>query len=378
MKLYHKSYELPQVEWLESSKRWRIRVQINGVRRAFYSSNPSIRAGRAECRKKAMEWIEQGARQSSPTVKFLIDKYLETCTKQLKASTLVVTESTLKKFFKSIENTRINEVDKRIISRILVNEYSYLKKSTANTISSQVRKFMKWCAGNGYIEDSDVPLYFDLSFASNEKNIKHSLSVDRVKKLLNFRSDDVYLECIQFMVITGLRAGELIGLQNCNYYEDYITVTSSIDRMGNRNTTKTENGVRTIPLPSVAKEIINRHRKKVQIGTDNIYAPLFTNKSGTVIKYISLSTANKRLMLQLFNEKYSLHELRHTYITMTRKKSDIDLTELKLLYGHSESMNTEKVYVHELEKTIEEKNTEIEKIKQLKAKINDVFDKIQK
>ena len=41
-----------QAKWDDKAKRWRISVQKDGVRRAFYSSNPSTR-GKFEAERKA-------------------------------------------------------------------------------------------------------------------------------------------------------------------------------------------------------------------------------------------------------------------------------------------------------------------------------------
>lgn len=42
--------------WIEKSQRWQIKVQKDGVRRAFYSSTPS-KKGKIEAEKKADKWL---------------------------------------------------------------------------------------------------------------------------------------------------------------------------------------------------------------------------------------------------------------------------------------------------------------------------------
>ena len=45
--------------WIESQQRWRVRVQIDGQRKPFYSPTPG-RRGKAEAERKADAWVESG------------------------------------------------------------------------------------------------------------------------------------------------------------------------------------------------------------------------------------------------------------------------------------------------------------------------------
>lgn len=46
-----------EAAWNESTRRWRVSVQRNGIRRAFYSSTPG-ETGKAIAERKADEWLE--------------------------------------------------------------------------------------------------------------------------------------------------------------------------------------------------------------------------------------------------------------------------------------------------------------------------------
>jgi len=50
-----------EAQWLQTQNRWQIKVQANGVRKAFTSSTPG-RAGKAEAHRKADEWLRIGIR----------------------------------------------------------------------------------------------------------------------------------------------------------------------------------------------------------------------------------------------------------------------------------------------------------------------------
>ena len=80
---------------------------------------------------------------------------------------------------------------------------------------------------------------------------------------------------------------------------------------------------------------------------------LFPEKYGDNVKPYTLSYRWNK-----WCEKYgvdkTLHELRHTMITYSRKRTNLSLSDLKKIYGHSTSMDTDGTYVHNLELTPQE------------------------
>lgn len=62
--------------WIEKSKRWQIKVQKDGVRRAFYSPDPKKR-GKAEAERKADRWLETGSRKEAARIGALAKEFAE-------------------------------------------------------------------------------------------------------------------------------------------------------------------------------------------------------------------------------------------------------------------------------------------------------------
>ena len=62
--------------WIESSQRWRINVQKNGVRRSFYSSKPG-RNGQREANRKADAWLDDGIEDQRVKVGAAYLKFLD-------------------------------------------------------------------------------------------------------------------------------------------------------------------------------------------------------------------------------------------------------------------------------------------------------------
>ena len=68
-----------EAQWLKEQKRWQIKVQANGIRRAFTSSIPG-RAGKAEANQKADNWLASQTIDSSTPVSVLWPKWVGTIT----------------------------------------------------------------------------------------------------------------------------------------------------------------------------------------------------------------------------------------------------------------------------------------------------------
>ena len=63
-------------EWQEQTKRWRIRVQKNGVLKSFYSSTPG-RTGQREANAKADAWLDDSIRDGRKKVGPLYREWVE-------------------------------------------------------------------------------------------------------------------------------------------------------------------------------------------------------------------------------------------------------------------------------------------------------------
>ncbi len=72
----------------------------------------------------------------------------------------------------------------------------------------------------------------------------------------------------------------------------------------------------------------------------------------------------------------TLHELRHTYITYSRLRTNIKLEDLKSGYGHAKKMDTDGTYVHDIELSLPEEQEKLEKDTAIASEINNAFTNI--
>lgn len=364
-------YDLPEPKYLPSTNRWRISVQRDGVRKSFYSSLDSTRAAKAECRRKAAEWLESGSDTPDIRLGKAWERFIDNYSLSHKITSTTRIDSRGKAHLRPLSKRIMSSISKTEWQKVIDDAYKNgaTSRATLKGIASTIRTFCKWAAAQGYINDHDVPLYF--SFPANatikEKKI---LQPDQLKLLFEEDPDQwPYLYHFRFLAVTGLRRGELCALQRERDFDGLrITINESISHEGLITSGKTPDANRTILLTPIALEQIKEHWKRVPESRF-----VFSNPQGQ-------RTAPKTLMnhWHTFREAHgidlTLHELRHTFISYSRLKTGIDINELKELYGHANKMDTDAVYVHAIEKTPEELRAERRAAEKNAELINGVFE----
>ena len=362
-----KQYAQPR--WIETRQFWRLDVQEGGQRKSFYSTNPS-RRGSAVCKQKAEKWINSfntsdirfpaAWKQFSDVYKL---KNQETSYNAIQSRYKAHLE-------KPLRHMIVPEIKKSDWQAIIDKAYKNgaHSRATLKGIATTIRTFCVWCASRSIIEDSQLPVHFSNPIKATTAP-KSILQPDELKRLFADDEDDnFYIHVVRFLVLTGLRRGEVCALQTCRDYDgDTIDIKESISHEGIVTDGKTANANRQILLTDLSKEQIRHHWR---IAGQGIY--LFQSHDGDRISPRVLGNYWRKWRDQ-HGVTLTLHELRHTFISYTRLKSSISIDDLKDLYGHSDSMNTDGVYVHEIRKSPDEIKAEREKAKQNAKVIEGIF-----
>lgn len=165
-------------------------------------------------------------------------------------------------------------------------------------------------------------------------------------------------KAIIFLLQTGLRAGELIGLtwDNVDLNKKEIHIKKSITLVKDRlnetennymmksGSPKTKKGIRTIPLTNKAIEILEYCEK------NKISDYVFSTKNG---KPFDISNLERTLNKMLLNaecdiDQCGLHALRHTFASQLLANG-VDIQVVSKLLGHSKVSTTYDIYIHLLE-----------------------------
>ena len=195
---------------------------------------------------------------------------------------------------------------------------------------------------------------------------KVALTIDEQRKFLMAATGQSYENQYKFMLQTGLRTGELVGLKwdDIDFGKRTVTISRTMEyryKVGEwrAGPPKSKSGYRTIPLTDEAIRILKDQKEKnSKIKVINIEwrDQVFLSRKGEPVKNSTYDTALFKICDKAEIRKFSMHILRHTFATRCIEAGMIPKTLQKIL-GHSNIGITMNLYV---DATEEEKTKEMD------------------
>ena len=195
---------------------------------------------------------------------------------------------------------------------------------------------------------------------------KHALEINVQKRFLQFATGHSYENQYRFILQTGLRTGELVGLKwsDIDFDMGIMKIKRTMEyrhsfkewRVGEP---KTKSGYRTIPLTDEAFRILKNQRKKnseIKVVPIEWSEYVFLCRKGTPVKNSTYDTGLFKICDKAEIEHFSMHVLRHTFATRCIEGGMKPKTLQKIL-GHSNIGITMNLYVTTTE---DEKKKEID------------------
>jgi integrase len=196
------------------------------------------------------------------------------------------------------------------------------------------------------------------------------LTKDEQEKFLNAAKGTPYQYQFEFILQTGLRCGELIGLkwEDIDFEKRTITIRRTMEfryAYGEWlvGPPKSKSGYRTIPMTQKAYDILQykyaeRNIRKVR--DEQFDDIVFLNRNGQPLKNSSYDTYIYRVADKAEIDRLSMHTLRHTFATRCIEGGMKPKT-LQMILGHANIGITMNLYVHVTE---EEKELEMSKVEE--------------
>lgn len=194
---------------------------------------------------------------------------------------------------------------------------------------------------------------------------KVALTLDVHKIFLQAIKGHSYENQYRFILQTGLRTGEMIGLkwEDINFEARTIQICRSMEyrystkewRIGEP---KSKSGYRTVPLTEEAITILKNQReknKRISDISEEWTEFVFLCRKGTPVKNSTYDAALFKICDKAQISRFSMHILRHTFATRC-VEAGMKPKTLQMLLGHSNIGITMNLYVHCTE---EEKRKEI-------------------
>lgn len=337
--------------WIESKNYWQIKVQRDGIRKAFTSSVKG-RKGKHIAESKADAWLELGTsemRFPAAWAAFLAD-----VKKNTGSGNYLKHESIGRLYIAPVIGPRrLSAVTPAMWQQcVLSGADAGLSRRSCQNIAGTIRVFLSYCEAHRWQHEQLRKSDIRIPNSAKPPAIKHVLQPDDIRTLFSVSTfprygrqmEAHYIHAWRFFVVTGLRRGELCGLKREDIADGMICVRRSINAQGEVTTGKNDNARRAIVISKVAEQILQDQAAMLRrIGVVSPW--VFPDEQGNRSHPNNIQK-RWRTYQKHHNIQSNIHELRHTFISIN--KVDMPLELLKATVGHSSQMDTLGVYGHEI------------------------------
>lgn len=329
--------------WMEKEKRWSLRCQIDGVQKRFTSSRPGI-AGKKEVMKKYRAFMYGETYENllfsdawARFLEYIIDKNgkTESYINLEKYGRLYILPRLSKKMLSTCGLSDFQQCISK--ARRTSGGSAPLSRRTLRNLKATIMQFVHFAVANGYMEPLRGQLYIPAAAPSTERVI---LQPDDIARLFDGPANDWYINIFRFALVTGLRTGEVLGIQSGDIKNNVLTINRAINCRNQITEGKNQNARRRIYLNKIARRIISEN----QFRNGRLATPwIFCSKTGGPLSQSTLRNAWLKVAAErdLPGCPYSL---RHTFISLL--KNEMPEAMLKSIVGHSASMDTYGIYGH--------------------------------
>ena len=186
-------------------------------------------------------------------------------------------------------------------------------------------------------------------------------TIEEEKRFIEVAKDYSYYEQFRLILETGLRTGELIGLEwkQVDLEKRVLRVEKTLEfrydtQKWRWGPPKTRHGIREVPLTKTAYDILKDIRDRGGYAKDNTPDEfrdlVFLNRTGYPTKNSTYDAALQKRCEQAGVKRLSMHDLRHTMATRFCENST-NYKFLSRMLGHSSIKITVDTYVHQTGKS---------------------------
>lgn len=325
--------------------RWRIQARKDGKRYSFSSSVPGAK-GRKECQRKYDQWYYSEA-SGEKTVAQVTKEYLTDvkarcgelspaleqyeCYTRLYVLPVCGSKKICKMTLRDWQNV-INGASGR---------NKPLSEKTLRNLRALIMSIIKFGYQDYQCELPRGELYIPKGHSKKEKEI---LQKDDIRRLLE-PSELFYHPLFVFLLVTGMRPSEALGLKASEISQDKVIIKRGINARGHITEGKNANAKRIIPIGELAAGIL---RKTIQRNEDlNLHTDwIFCSPDGSQGKQNGMRKHWAKLKAER-DLPGTVYSLRHTFISMMKNVMPEQM--VKDIVGHSVSFDSFGTYGHILD-----------------------------
>ena len=318
----------------------------------------------AQSRKKAREMLAAKVPSSSGTFREMCARYIEDQKTHMKKATWARNERMLNNVSARIGNVQMADLTAGTIRHALLSIST--NPVTLNQYLTRVKAAVRWAYQNDYL-DSTAPIDKIRPWEDKDRKKRTEdkyLEREELRKLLDGAAPDL-TAIIEFLVLSGLRIGEMIALDKTDVTDTEISVTKNYDYVNDIMTTpKTADSVREVYVqPELRSAIakINQITARNKMLSRSRARYFYVNTNGTRLSYCSLCRRLRLLSEKTIGREITPHALRHTHVSLLAEQG-VPLETIARRLGHSSSKITREIYLHVTEKMKEKDRELVDKV----------------
>ena len=243
-----------------------------------------------------------------------------------------------------------------------------IENSQRNNYMIRFHAMMNWAYKHDYVDDIKFLDKID-RFAeptTREKVTDKFLEATEVHKLLDGIKSERWKLLTRFLVLSGLRIGEAIALNDADVTNEIIVnKTMDVGTGERKSRTKTDCSTREVFIQAELMEVVKDIRRFVRLESfkNGYRSDLFLPASdGGFIQYPAFAKYIKENAEIILKRKITPHTLRHTHVSLLAAEG-IPLDEIAKRVGHEDSEITKKIYYHVTKKQKERENERLKNIR---------------
>lgn len=307
--------------------------------------------------------IKKEAPARKMTLQKLYDEYVDTKKHEVRESSLDKSKRILQRYIlPELSEYQLNKLTLPILQKWKLGiANTELAQQTKQSIYSKFHALLNYAVKMEYLSSNplnkignfkdNLSLQKEMLYYTPEEFIKYLAAArknaERAEKNSNMFEWHYYV-FFAIAFYTGLRKGEIHGLQWDDISGDYLSVKRSITQKlgnGDRETPpKNRSSIRTLQIPQPLKDVLTEHYERCKA------APEFNYKCKIcgIFKSLRDSTLEKRN--QQFAEsagvkKIRIHDFRHSHASLLANEG-INIQEIARRLGHSKIEITWNTYSH--------------------------------
>lgn len=298
-----------------------------------------------------------------------INLYLKENEKTWKASTYSQVDNRLHSVLEIVGDGYINSLTAGYIRQKFMN--CGKTTQTINDYQTRLKTLWRWAYQNDFVRTMEVAE--KLTNARTEPSAYRIqdkyLETKEAKKLLRAMIyDRRYQLFSEFLLLTGMRVGEAIALNDTDVWGDIIRINKTYDKANNIVTsTKTLKSSREIHIQPELKDCITRIReytKKQQEVFGYESDLFFPDMNGSYFGYSYYCKYIGKITKKTLGRKLTPHAFRHSHCSMLAA-AGMSLEAISERLGHTDSKITKEIYLHRMKELKEKENKQLDQIRLL-------------